>query len=348
MASVPLPIGVSSPGSDERTMAAPPQADKHNRTDNADARYTLDGWNMFGLNDSISGKAAPTRGGRKLLFLVKNIYLHKNIIKSTQCLEATLQRHSGTGRAARTVPTRKVSTRKVPTRTVTALLAPPSLALPMLALLYSAAGMAGAGTLASPVSRPATAAELRSFDQFLRQYDPAPGAGKAQLTVERPNGKGPWQLSATMETPPRLAMPGVCRLERSVFRHVPRAPDGQPWRSDGMAQAYVWLAVDGPCVAPARPVRLLQALPPQLVLQLLKENAALLNRARLLFAGNTQCARLRALPFALDALGAGARAAGAPTIYTLLFRGERGEHAQVDARYSRAELTAWNVSCPAP
>ena len=253
-------------------------------------------------------------------------------------MEATLQRHSGTGRAARTVPT----------RTVTALLAPPSLALPMLALLYSAAGMAGAGTLASPVSRPATAAELRSFDQFLRQYDPAPGAGKAQLTVERPNGKGPWQLSATMETPPRLAMPGVCRLERSVFRHVPRAPDGQPWRSDGMAQAYVWLAVDGPCVAPARPVRLLQALPPQLVLQLLKENAAVLNRARLLFAGNTQCARLRALPFALEALGAGARAAGAPTIYTLLFRGERGEQAQVDARYSRAELTAWNVSCPAP
>ncbi|HEU4843465.1 MAG TPA: hypothetical protein VFT05_04295 [Burkholderiaceae bacterium] len=225
---------------------------------------------------------------------------------------------------------------------------PALLAQPLLALLYSAAGMAGAGALASPLYRPATAAEARSFDQFLRQYDPAPGAGKAQLTAERPGGKGPWQLSATMETPPRLAMPGVCRLERSVFRHVPQAPDGQPWRSDGVAQAYVWLAVGGPCVAPARPVQLLQALPPQLVLQLLKENAALLDRARLLFAGNTQCARLRALPFALEALGAGARATGAPTIYTLLFRSERGELAQVDARYSRAELTAWNVRCPAP
>jgi hypothetical protein len=197
-------------------------------------------------------------------------------------------------------------------------------------------------------TRPVTTAEQRSFEQFLRQYDPAPGAGQAQLTAQRPGGKGPWQLSATMETPPQLAMPGVCRLERSVFRHVPQAPDGQPWRADGVSQAYVWLAVGGPCVAPARPVRLLQALPPQLVLQLLRENATLLNRARLLFAGNTQCARLRALPFALDALGAGARASGAPTIYTLLFRGERGELAQVDARYSRAELTAWNVSCPAP
>ncbi|MBA5689273.1 hypothetical protein H3H39_19705 [Duganella sp. LX47W] len=199
-----------------------------------------------------------------------------------------------------------------------------------------------------PDTRPVSAAEQRSFDQFQRQYDPAPGAGKARLMAERPAGKGPWQLSATMETPPRLAMPGVCQLERSVFRHVPQAPDGQPWRADGMALPYVWLAVAGPCVAPARPVRLLQALPPEVVLQLLKENAALLNRARLLFAGNTQCARLRALPFALDALGRGPRANGAPTIYTLLFRGERGELAQVDARYSRAELTAWNVSCPAP
>lgn len=201
---------------------------------------------------------------------------------------------------------------------------------------------------AAPDTRPASMAEQRSFEQFQRQYDPAPGASKARLMAERPPGKGPWQLSATMETPPRLAMPGVCQLERSVFRHVPRAPDGQPWRTDGMALPYVWLAVGGPCVAPARPVRLLQALPPEVVLQLLKENAALLNRARLLFAGNTQCARLRALPFALDALGRGARANGAPTVYTLLFRGERGDLAQVDARYSRAELTAWNVSCPAP
>jgi hypothetical protein len=215
-------------------------------------------------------------------------------------------------------------------------------------LCFAVAVASAAPAAAPPRTRPASAAEQRSFDQFLRQYDPAPGAGPARLIAERPAGKGPWQLSATMETAPRLAMPGVCQLERSVFRHVPRAPDGQPWRADGLALPYVWLAVGGPCVAPARPVRLLQALPPYLVLQLLKENAALLNRARLLFAGNTQCARLRALPFALEALGAGARADGAPTIYTLLYRGERGELAQVDARYSRAELTAWNVSCPSP
>lgn len=200
----------------------------------------------------------------------------------------------------------------------------------------------------APHTRPASLAEQRSFAQFLHRYPPPPGTLPPMLMAERPNDKGPWQLSATVETAPRLAMPGVCQLERSVFRLVPRAPDGQPWRADGLALPYVWLAVDGPCVAPARPVRLLQALPPYLVLQLLKENATLLNRARLLFAGNTQCARLRALPFALEALGAGARANDAPTVYTLLYRSERGDLAQVDARYSRAQLTAWNVHCPAP
>ncbi|MBA5637840.1 hypothetical protein H3H37_12330 [Duganella sp. LX20W] len=230
----------------------------------------------------------------------------------------------------------------------------PSLWLSVAAYAAAAAATAGTATATAapapppPATRPASAAEQRSFDQFLRQYDPAPGASPSRLMVERPGGTGPWQLSATMETPPRLAMPGVCQMERSVFRHVPRAPDGQPWRADGLALPYVWLAVGDPCVAPARPVRLLQAMPPELVLQLLKENAALLNRARLLFAGNTQCARLRALPFALEALGKGARTNGAPTIYTLLFRSERGDLAQVDARYSRAELTAWNVSCPIP
>ncbi|MBA5604579.1 hypothetical protein H3H36_04285 [Duganella sp. FT3S] len=225
--------------------------------------------------------------------------------------------------------------------------APAALAALLTLGMLARPGSAMAGA-AAPAMRAATAAEQRSFELFQRQYDPAPGAGPARLVAERPGGKGPWQLSATMETAPRLAMPGVCQLERSVFRHVPQAPDGQPWFADGVALPYVWLAVAGPCVAPARPVRLLQALPPGLVLQLLQENAALLNRARLLFAGNTGCARLRALPFALEALGTGARANGAPTIYTLLYRSERGDLAQVDARYSRAELTAWNVRCPTP
>lgn len=117
---------------------------------------------------------------------------------------------------------------------------------------------------------------------------------------------------------------------------------------------YVWLARGAVCTTPqpgqsGQPALLLPALSDAVAVALLRGQAELLTRARLLFAGNTSCARLRALDFTLQALGpAPAGATGGGTMYELRYRSDRDNEARVAVRQHRAELTAWNVSCPAP
>ncbi|WGG52198.1 hypothetical protein [Rugamonas sp. DEMB1] len=117
---------------------------------------------------------------------------------------------------------------------------------------------------------------------------------------------------------------------------------------------YVWLARGAVCTTPqpgqpGQPALLLPALSDAAAVALLRGQAELLTRARLLFAGNTSCARLRALDFTLQALGpAPAGAAGGGAMYELRYRSDRDNEARVAVRQHRAELTAWNVSCPAP
>ncbi|PHV06889.1 hypothetical protein CSQ96_12950 [Janthinobacterium sp. BJB412] len=117
---------------------------------------------------------------------------------------------------------------------------------------------------------------------------------------------------------------------------------------------YVWLARGAVCTTPqpgqpGQPALLQPALSDAAAVALLRGQAELLTRARLLFAGNTSCARLRALDFTLQALGpAPAGAAGAGAMYELRYRSDRDNEARVAVRQHRAELTAWNVNCPAP
>ncbi|SFM77463.1 hypothetical protein SAMN02982985_05250 [Rugamonas rubra] len=116
----------------------------------------------------------------------------------------------------------------------------------------------------------------------------------------------------------------------------------------------MWLARGAVCTTPqpgqpGQPALLLPTLSDAAAVALLRGQAELLTRARLLFAGNTSCARLRALDFTLQALGpAPAGAAGGGAMYELRYRSDRGNEARVAVRQHRAELTAWNVSCPAP
>lgn len=205
-----------------------------------------------------------------------------------------------------------------------------------------------AGTPAPPAERPGSAAELQAFLDFYHRQEPASPPVTAGLRATRPPGARQWLLSASTDTAPRHSAPGICWSRRASFRQAEPDRHGQRWRVEGAAADHVWLAGDGVCTASTRTVRLARPPPQAMQLRLLREHEALLARARLLLAGNTQCARLRAQPFRLMEMDAGPSVAGAPAMYALLFQSARGDQARIEVRVSGAELTAWNVSCPGP
>lgn len=198
-------------------------------------------------------------------------------------------------------------------------------------------------------SRPGRWPWLPGLTLLTAAASPAPALATPPTAV--PNA-APTVARPALPTSARLpaTVPGLCLSEHQPLGGAARGRDTPGRREDGPPPSYVWLAGAGGCDAtapPAQTVRLQRPLPPAIVRQLLQQQDVLLERARLLFAGNTQCARLRALAFTLEEIDSAAPAPGARTLYTLRFRSDRGSVARVDARYSRAELTAWNVSCPA-
>ncbi|UMR32682.1 hypothetical protein MJ904_11240 [Massilia sp. MB5] len=205
-------------------------------------------------------------------------------------------------------------------------------------------------------TRPASAAEIKSFAAFLQQQQqPEASALPASVSATRQRGSRQWQLQAALDTAPvhAPALP-LCIMQRRVFDREARAAKDQRWSEHLPAQQLVWLHHKPQCDAPGasrppvHPVRLLQAQPDMSTLTLLVNRSELLERARLLMAGNTACARLRARSFQLDAVSrepAGSSDAG---MALLIFRSDIGAEAHVTVRKSRTELTAWNVRCPAP
>ncbi len=109
------------------------------------------------------------------------------------------------------------------------------------------------------------------------------------------------------------------------------------------SEQYVWLQAPA-CSAVSRGVPVQSRLPESDLVELLEQQGRVLAAARLLFAGNTQCARLRARPFTLAAIVVGAAVEGGETMAGLVFRGEHGS-ATVWARRSGLDYAAWNVSC---
>jgi len=213
----------------------------------------------------------------------------------------------------------------------------------------------------APEQREPTDAEARSFDAYFAQrMESAGAAGAAKPLLQPPllkaereprgkSGKGPWQLTAQVDTRPRHGAVDLCHIIRTRFRYNPAARDGQRWSEDGAPGEYVWLS-GGPvaCGAPKQLVELpqpLPALPAADIVHLLEQQAPLLNRARLLFAGNTSCARQRAYQFELAAISSAAPEKGASAMYALTYRSDRATTARVTVRKSGPELTAWNVSC---
>lgn len=182
-------------------------------------------------------------------------------------------------------------------------------------------------------SRAPTLAEQRSFEQFMQRN--APGAPLPPLHVERAHGAKQWEASASADAPPvRLVLP-LCRVTRT--RYTMQADDS--WRT--VTSQHVWIHHTTSCgTPPADMVELRAPLAEIDMLRLIQAQGELLQRARLLMAGNTSCAPTRSRNFRLRSLGR-----GADGMYLLGYQSDIGSRAEITVRQTRAELTAWNVAC---
>lgn len=198
------------------------------------------------------------------------------------------------------------------------------------------AAMAAQAANAAPgaVARAPTLAEQRSFEQFMQRT--APGTPLPTLRVERARDGQKWSVSATTDAPPvRLVLP-LCRVTRS---HYAQQPDDS-WRTD--SSQHVWIHHTTNCgTPPATMVELRAPLAEIDMLRLIQAQGELLQRARLLMAGNTSCAPTRSRNFQLRALGR-----NADGMFLLGYESDIGSKVDITVRPSRAELTAWNVNCP--
>ncbi len=201
------------------------------------------------------------------------------------------------------------------------------------AMAAQAATLVAAGTPTAEGRAP-TLAQQRSFEQFMQRS--APGMPLPPLRVERgPDGKS-WVASASSDAPPvRLVLP-LCRVTRT--RYTQQADDS--WRTD--SSQHVWIHHTTSCgTPPATMVELRAPLAEIDMLRLIQAQAELLQRARLLMAGNTSCAPTRSRNFQLRALGR-----SADGMFVLGYESDIGSKVDITVRPSRAELTAWNVNCP--
>lgn len=201
--------------------------------------------------------------------------------------------------------------------------------------------------------REATPEERSSFDAFYRARLAAGQNGAAPLfapafDISRRRGD-PWQVIARVESAPRHYTQHLCRQIRSSFIYDAKAPREERWGpSAAEPEWHVWLTSPSvPCSAARYTTVMHHAVPPADVEALLRQHRDLLLRARLLFAGNSECARQRALTFRLSAIEPAAPANGAPVMFGLVFESDRDTIARVAVRKSRGEYAAWNVSCRA-
>lgn len=209
------------------------------------------------------------------------------------------------------------------------------------ALLLALAGWSGwAAAGHTPQTRAPTAAETASLQRYLNTLPQAPAAPPA-WHIGRPSARQRWQLSAQQDGAPQRRGAALCQFERQHYAYDERARNHQRWSLAAPSQ-HVWLATAQGCTAPAAPAQLIAPMADAELAALLRQQAALLARARLLFAGNTECARLRALEFSLVAVEP---ATGPGALPALLYRSDRASSARVSVRRSGAELTAWSASC---
>ncbi len=220
-------------------------------------------------------------------------------------------------------------------------------------------GSAGAAKAAKPAQvaqqREPTTEERASFEAFFSARQAAVPQGPwatrplfaPAFEIDRESAGKPWRVIARMDSAPRRSHPDLCRQIRSSFIYNAKAPEGERWQDAAEPPRwYVWLATPTvPCAA----ARYTTLQDPKVAdvdaVALLRQHRDLLGRARLLFAGHSQCAPYRALTYRLAALEPAAPVAGAPLMLGMVFESDRHAVARVAVRKSGGEYTAWNVSC---
>lgn len=181
-------------------------------------------------------------------------------------------------------------------------------------------------------------AERAAFFDVYRQTFPD-DHGQQPVFALQEQAAGAPVMVAHVDSPPRRGLRALCRMERRVFENKGR------WTVDARRRQFVWLDARA-CSAPARPVELQFPMPDADVAGLLEHERAVLASARLLFGGNSQCARQRALPFTLARIEIGTSGSSSEVLAGLVFRNDRGGSATVWVRRSGLDYNAWNVNCP--
>jgi len=188
-------------------------------------------------------------------------------------------------------------------------------------------------------TRSANPAELAQFNAWYANAHPGLRPPLPLLMLRRVEGKADWRVwGAVADTPARRGIRALCIVNRTRFGF------DTGWQIDGEARQLAWLETKG-CTAPATAVELLRRLPESDIVELLEQQGTLLAGARLLFSGNTSCARQRALRYQLKAIDLGAIVPGGEEMAALVYHDDRGGLASVWARRSGTEHTAWNVRC---
>ena len=209
-----------------------------------------------------------------------------------------------------------------------------------LALCVVAAACASASAADAVAVDAAQRASLLAF--YAQQY---PGEAAARTVFESVpvvGGRGR-EVVGSVEAPPYRGHGALCRTQRTKF--VLQGDGKQArWQEAGM-EYFAWLD-RGTCRPVAEPVRMLQRIPDTELEGVLLYQKSLLERARLLMAGNTACAPLRARAFSLAAVDVGAAAPRAEERYALVFKSDRDSYARIWLRKSGAQYDAWNVTCP--
>ena len=183
-------------------------------------------------------------------------------------------------------------------------------------------------------------ASLLAF--YAQQYPGEPAVRTVFESVPVVGGRGS-EVVGSVEAPPYRGHGALCRTQRTKFVLQGTGKQAR-WQEAGM-EYFAWLD-RGTCRPVAEPVRMLQRVPDTELEGVLLYQKSLLERARLLMAGNTACAPLRALKFSLAAVDVGAAAPRAEERYALVFKSDRDSYARIWLRKSGAQYDAWNVTCP--
>lgn len=203
---------------------------------------------------------------------------------------------------------------------------------PILSCLLLVCGLAHAETRAPSVQ------EAAAFHAYFQQHFPNEAGASPTFSVTRADRKAPWRIEAVVEMAPRRGLRTLCRTRRVQFRHE------RAWSTAEAPRQYVWLDRAG-CRAGANSVELRQRMPDIDVLALLEREAQLLQRARLIMAGNSSCAALRSSPFALKSIDVGPSGSGNEEMAQLVYRSDKEAILNVWVRRGGSGLDGWNVGC---